>query len=83
MPCTYYDFSVGNEIIQLHKRLAAENAKRMEEIEDLNRRLKAEKEDLRSQMEKEKLEMVHRLEKENKDLREMMLGVNLCDKRQH
>merc|ERR1712141_583463 len=61
-----------NEILTLHKRMAAENAKRIDEINDLRDKLNAEKESIRIQMEKENAELRDRLEKENALLREQL-----------
>ena len=46
-----------NEVIQLYKKMAAENMARIKEIEDLNAKLQAEKADIRDRLEKEKEEL--------------------------
>lgn len=63
-----------NEVLQLHKRMAAENNKRIEEIDDLRNQLNADKEALRIKMEKENAEIVDRLQRENEILREQLDG---------
>ena len=58
-----------NEVIQLYKKMAAENIDRINEIEELRARLDEENLALKEKMEKEKKDLKDRLEKENAELK--------------